>query len=58
VTISLAQLGIAPLLVTATFNIILGGFVLALALAFGLGGEDAAAGYLEGLKKNRDQKKH
>jgi hypothetical protein len=58
VTISLAQLGIAPLLVTATFNIILAGFVLALALAFGLGGKDAAAGYLEGLKKNRDQKKH
>jgi hypothetical protein len=43
VTISLAQLGIAPLLVTATFNIILGGVCLALALAFGLGGKDAAA---------------
>jgi hypothetical protein len=41
VTISLAQLGIAPLLVTATFNIILGGIVLALALAFGLGGSCA-----------------
>jgi len=51
VTISLEQLGIAPLLVTATFNIILGGIVLALALAFGLGGKDAAAKYLEGLKK-------
>jgi hypothetical protein len=38
-TIVLAQLGIAPLLVTATFNIILGGIVLALALAFGLGGK-------------------
>ena len=57
VTISLAQLGIAPLLVTATFNIILGGIVLALALAFGLGGKDAAARYLEELKKNRDLKK-
>lgn len=51
VTISLAQLGIAPLLVTATFNIILGGIVLALAIAFGLGGKDAAAKYLEELKK-------
>jgi len=57
VTISLVELGIAPLLVTATFNIILGGIVLALALAFGLGGKDAAARYLEELKKNRDQKK-
>ncbi len=53
ITISLEQLGIAPLLVTATFNIILGGIVLALALAFGLGGKDAAAKYLEELKKRR-----
>ena len=50
VTIALVQLGIAPLLVTTTFNIILGGIVLALALAFGLGGKDAAARYLEELK--------
>jgi small-conductance mechanosensitive channel len=53
VTIALEQLGIAPLLVTATFNIILGGIVLALALAFGLGGKDAAAKYLDELKKKR-----
>jgi hypothetical protein len=52
-TIALEQLGIAPLLVTATFNIILGGICLALALAFGLGGKDAAARYLEELKKRR-----
>jgi len=57
VTISLAQLGIATLLVTATFNIILGGIVLALALAFGLGGKDAAARYLEELREKRSQKK-
>lgn len=56
VTISLAQLGIAPLLVTATFNIILGGIVLALALAFGLGGKDAAAKYLDELKQRRSEK--
>jgi hypothetical protein len=37
--------------VTTTFNIILGGVCLALALAFGLGGKDAAARYLEELKK-------
>jgi hypothetical protein len=56
VTIALAQLGIAPLLVAATFNIILGGVVLALALAFGLGGKDAAAKYLEELKQKRSEK--
>ena len=56
VTIALAQLGIASLFVTTTFNIILGGIVLALALAFGLGGKDAAARYLDELKKNCDQK--
>jgi hypothetical protein len=53
VTISLEQLGIAPLLVATTFNIVLGGVVLALALAFGLGGKDAAAKYLEELKQKR-----
>jgi hypothetical protein len=57
VTIALAQLGIAPLVVATTFNIILGGVVLALALAFGLGGKDAAARYLEELKEKRSQKK-
>lgn len=57
VTISLTQLGIAPLMVTATFNIILGGIVLAFALAFGLGGRDAAARYIEELKENRSQNK-
>jgi hypothetical protein len=50
-TIALEQLGIAPLLVTATFNIILGGLCLALALAFGLGGKDIVAKYLEELRK-------
>ena len=55
-TIALAQLGIAALLVTATFNIILGGIVLALALAFGLGGKDAAARYLDELKQKRSGK--
>ena len=56
ITIALEQLGIAPLLVTATFNIILGGICLALALAFGLGGKDAAARYLEELKQKRSGK--
>jgi len=56
VTISLGELGIGTLLVTTTFNIILGGICLALALAFGLGGKDAAARYLEELKEKRSGK--
>jgi hypothetical protein len=56
-TIALEQLGIAPLLVAGTLNIILGGIVLALALAFGLGGKDAAANYLEELKQKRSERK-
>jgi hypothetical protein len=55
-TIAMEELGIAPLLVTTTFNIILGGICLALALAFGLGGKDAAARYLEELKKRHFEK--
>jgi len=51
VTISLEQLGIASLLVTTTFNIILGGVCLAFAIAFGLGGKDTMAKYLEELRK-------
>ena len=49
-TIAMEELGITPLLVATTFNIILGGVVLALAIAFGLGGKDAAARYLEESK--------
>ncbi len=55
--IVLVELRIAPLLVTISFNIILGGVVLALALAFGLGGKDAAAKYLDELKEKRNQKR-
>jgi len=57
VTIAMVELDIAPLLVATTFNIILGGVVLALALAFGLGGKDAAARYLEELREKRSQRK-
>jgi hypothetical protein len=56
VTIAMEELGIAPLLVGTAFNIILGGIVLALALAFGLGGKDAAARYLEELRQKRSGK--
>ena len=57
VTISLEQLGIASLLVTATFNIVLGGVCLALALAFGLGGRDAAAKYLDQWRQRHSEEK-
>jgi hypothetical protein len=53
ITIALEQLGIASLLVTTTFNIILGGVCLALAIALGLGGKDTVANYLEELRKKR-----
>jgi len=55
--ISLRELGIATLLVTTTFNIILGGVCLALALAFGLGGRDAAAKYLEQWRRRHSEEK-
>jgi hypothetical protein len=59
VTIAMEQLGIAPLLVGTAFNIILGGVVLALALAFGLGGRDAAARYIEESQhKHKHELKH
>jgi hypothetical protein len=56
-TISLRELGIATLLVTTTFNIILGGVCLALALAFGLGGRDTAAKYLEEWRKRHSEER-
>ncbi|UCF78587.1 MAG: hypothetical protein JSW03_11010 [Candidatus Eiseniibacteriota bacterium] len=56
ITISLRELGIAPLLVTSTFNIFFGAVCLALALAFGLGGKETAARYLEELRERRSEK--
>ncbi len=55
VAISLVQLRIAPALVVQTFSILFGGICLALALAFGLGGKDAAAKYLEDLRKRHSK---
>jgi hypothetical protein len=57
VTVALAELEIATILVTSTFNIILGGICLALALAFGLGGKDTVARYLDELRKKSSEKK-
>jgi hypothetical protein len=47
VSISLSQLGIGEQIVAAVFIIAFGATALALALAFGLGGRDAAAEYLK-----------
>lgn len=53
VTIVFEELGVAPLLVGTTFNILFGAVCFGLALAFGLGGKDAAARYIEELRKRR-----
>lgn len=51
VTISLEELGYGSLLAGRTFDILFAGVVFAYALAFGLGGKDAAAKYLERYHK-------
>ena len=45
--VALVQLGIGEEVVAASFEIAFGGVALGLALAFGLGGKDVAAGYLQ-----------
>lgn len=51
------QLGIAKTVIVATFSITLGGVVLAVAIAFGLGARDAAKEFIEKhLKKERETK--
>lgn len=49
--VAMTELDIASVLVTTAFNIILGGVVLAAAIAVGLGAKDAVAKYIEDLKK-------
>jgi hypothetical protein len=51
---ALEQLQVAPIIVVAAFSIVFGGLVVALAIAFGLGGVDAAKGIIE--KENADRK--
>ncbi len=60
---ALEQLGIGRSTVIAAFTIVFGGAVLAMALAFGLGGKDLARTYLEKRFKkdgdeDRDEIKH
>jgi small-conductance mechanosensitive channel len=52
----LTQLGIAPVIVTATYIALIGALALAAALAFGLGGRDAAAELINsGYRKAQEQ---
>jgi Conserved TM helix len=52
----LTQLGIAPVIVTITYVALIGATALAAALAFGLGGRDAAARLIEsGYRKTQEQ---
>src|SRR5690349_3683704 len=52
----LTQLGIAPVIVTITYVALIGSTALAAALAFGLGGRDAAAEMINsGYRKAQDQ---
>lgn len=56
VTMALEQLGIGKETVVIAFTIIFGGVVLALAIAFGLGGKDIAKEYLEKKIKGEEKK--
>jgi hypothetical protein len=56
-TMSIEQLGIAKGVVFVTYAILLGGVVLALALAFGLGGKDMAKDFLEKKAKTTEKSK-
>ncbi len=55
-TMALEQLGIGRETVIIAFAIIFGGIVLALAIAFGLGGRDIAKAYLEKKMKGEEKK--
>jgi hypothetical protein len=56
-TMALEQLGIGSGTIVIAFSIILGGVVLTLAIAFGLGGRDIAKEYLEKKIKGEEEKK-
>ncbi|UCG78309.1 MAG: hypothetical protein JSV21_00265, partial [Nitrospirota bacterium] len=47
ITMAMEQLGIGKATITMAFGVMFGGVVLALAIAFGLGGKELAQQYLE-----------
>lgn len=55
-SLALEQLGIAQNTIVAAFSILFGGIVLALAIAFGLGGRQLARDFLERRLSQKDQK--
>jgi Na+/H+-translocating membrane pyrophosphatase len=55
VSMALEQLGIGRDTVLVSFGIIFSGLVLALSIAFGLGGKDVAREYLEKKLKEKRQ---
>jgi small-conductance mechanosensitive channel len=57
VAMALELLGIGKDTVLIAFAIIFGGVVLALAIAFGLGGRDAARDYIDRILKEKKEKK-
>lgn len=56
VTMALEQLGIGKETVLIAFTIVFGGIVLAFAIAFGIGGKDAAKEYLDKRLKGEEEK--
>lgn len=54
ITMSLEQLGIGSSAIIIAFAIVFGGVILALAIAFGLGGRDIAREYLERKLKGKE----
>lgn len=52
---AISQLGIAPMIVNTAFLLILGAVALAFGLAFGLGGRETAARYLQKAEKRIDE---
>ncbi|MBM4388940.1 MAG: hypothetical protein FJ088_14465 [Deltaproteobacteria bacterium] len=55
-TMVMEQLGIGRETIEIAFAVILGGFVFALSLAFGLGGRDSAKNYIEKKLKEENDK--
>lgn len=55
-TMALEQLGIGKETIVIAFAIVFGGIVLALSIAFGLGGRDIAKDYLEKKMKGEEKK--